>query len=92
MYQLIRLKQMEDELIASSGGGAGWGIGWKKEAGITHESNDGVSTSYNTLSSGDLLAYYNGSKTKKDLIDKYLSGIVNDLGRKLLYRGVYPGE
>lgn len=91
-YQLIRLKQMEDELIASSNGGAGWGIGWKKEAGITQQSNDGVSTSYNTLSSGDLLAYYNGSKTKKDLINKYLNNVVNDMGRQLLYRGVYPGE
>ena len=69
-YQLIRLKQMENELIASSNGGAGWGMGWKKEAGITQESNDGVSTSYNTMSSGDLMAYFNGSKTKSDLITK----------------------
>jgi hypothetical protein len=92
MYQLIRFKQMEDELLASSTGGAGWGVGWTKEAGITQESNDGVSTSYNTLSSGDLLTYLNGSKTIEDLIKRYLESIVNDLGRKLLYRGIYPGE
>lgn len=92
MYQLIRLKQMEDELLASSTGGAGWGVGWTKEAGITQESNDGVSTSYNTLSSGELMAHFNGKDTKQDLINKYLSGIINDLGRNLLYRGIYPGE
>lgn len=92
MYQIIRIKNMEAELLASSSGGAGWGIGWKKEAGITQESNDGVSTSYNTLSSGDLMAYFNGEKTLPDIIRKYLGTVVNDLGRSLLYRGVYPGE
>lgn len=94
VYQLIRLKQMEDALLMSSlGMGTSAGeIGWTKEAGITQESNDGVSTSYNTLSSGELMAYINGSKTKGDLIRMYLECIVNDLGRKLLYRGIYPGE
>lgn len=92
MYQLIRLKQMEDELLASSTGGAGWGIGWKKEAGVTGESNDGVSTTYNTMSAGDLMAYFNGSKTKDDLINQYLNSIINDLGYSILYRGIYPGE
>lgn len=92
MYQLIRLKQMEDALIGASAGVTGAGVGWRKEAGITQETNDGVSTSYNTLSSGDLMAFLNGTKTKKDMVDQYLSGIMNDLGRKLLYRGVYPGE
>ena len=92
VYQLIRLKQMEDSLLASSVGGVGTTGGWTKEAGVTQESNDGVSTSYNTLSSGELMAYLNGSKTKGDLVRMYLEQIVNDLGRKLLYRGVYPGE
>lgn len=92
MYQLIRLKQMENELLASSTGGVGAGIGWTKEAGITQETNDGVSVSYNTMSSGELMTYFNGSKTKDDLIRQYLGSIVNDLGRKILYRGVYPGE
>lgn len=92
MYQLIRIKQMENEMLASSAGGAGWGVGWTREPGITQESNDGVSVSYNTLSSGELMAYLNGSKTKTDLIQQYLGSIVNDLGRKILYRGIYPGE
>lgn len=92
MYQLIRIKQLENEILASSAGGVGWGIGWTKEAGITQESNDGVSTSYNVLSSGELLAYAQGKKNLQDVVNKYLGSIVNDLGRKLLYRGIYPGE
>lgn len=92
MYQLIRLRQMEIELLASSNGGAGWGVGWKKEAGITQQSNDGVSTSYNVLSSGELLAQFNGASSKEDIINRYLNGIVNDLGRRITYRGLYPGE
>ena len=89
-YQLIRLKQLENELLAG-GTGAG-GLGWSKEPGIVKESNDGVTTEYNVISSGELLAYANGTRPKKDIIDRYLSSIVNDLGRRLLYRGIYPGE
>ena len=92
VYQLIRVKELENSLLAASAGGAGWGIGWTKEAGITQESNDGVSTSYNVLSSGELLAFAQGKKTTQDLVNRYLGSIVNDLGRKLLYRGIYPGE
>lgn len=92
MYQLIRYRQMEIELLASSNGGAGWGVGWTKEPGITQQSNDGVSTSYNVLSSGELLAQFNGAKTKEDLVKRYMNGIINDLGRNILYRGLYPGE
>ena len=92
MYQLIRVKQIEQELLSASSGGVGVGVGWTKEAGITQESNDGVSVSYNTLSSGDLMAYANGTKNKTDLVTRYLGSVVNDLGRNILYRGVYPGE
>lgn len=92
MYQLIRIKQMENELVASGVGGFSGGIAWKKEAGITKESNDGVSTSYNVPSSGELLAYFNGSKTVADLVQHYLGSVINDLGRNILYRGIYPGE
>jgi len=90
VYQLIRIKQLELELLAS--GGMGGGVAWKKEPGIIRESNDGVTTEYSVLSTGELLAYANGSRPKKDIIDRYLGCIVNDLGRKLLYRGIYPGE
>lgn len=92
VYQLIRYKQMENELVAASTGSASFGVGWKKEPGITQESNDGVSTSYNTLSSGELMAQFSGAKSKEEVMDKYLSGLINELGRNILYRGIYPGE
>lgn len=92
MYQLIRWRQMELELLASSNGSASWGASFVKKAGITQQSNDGVSTSYNVLSSADLLAEFNGAKTKEDVVKRYLNGLVNELGRNILYRGVYPGE
>lgn len=91
MYQLIKLRQLEEEILAT-GSGVNWGMSWNKEAGIIKESNDGTTTEYNLPSSGDLLAYANGAKPKKDLIDRYLGNIVNDLGRRILYRGLYPGE
>jgi len=91
VYQLIRLKQLENELLLGGLGG-GSGLGWKTEPGIVKESNDGVTTEYNAVSSGDLLAYAQGTRPRKELIDRYLSSIINDLGRRLLYRGIYPGE
>ena len=90
VYQLVRVKQLEYELLAASSGG--WGLSWGKEAGIVQEMNDGVSTTYNVLSSAELLAFASGTKPKKEIIDRYLGSIVNDLGRKVLYRGIYPGE
>lgn len=90
VYQLIRIKQLELELLAS--GGTNGGITWKKESGIVKESNDGVTTEYSVVSSGELLAYASGTRPKKDIIDRYLGSIVNDLGRKILYRGLYPDE
>lgn len=90
VYQLIRLKQLENELLT---GGLGNGeAGWEKRGGIIKESNDGVTTEYNVLSSGELLAYAQGTRPRKELVDRYLSCIINDLGRRLLYRGLYPGE
>ena len=35
---------------------------------------------------------YGSASAKKDIINRYLSSIVNDLGRNLCYKGIYPGE
>ena len=62
---------------------------------IQSQSNDGVSISYNVLSASEL---FNALATKTkgsevdQIIQRYLQGIKNSLGRKLLYRGFYPGE
>lgn len=59
-------------------------------ASIASQSNDGVSISYNTLSASDALEL--SKKEVDSLIHRYLQGVTNSLGRKLLYRGVYPDE
>ena len=44
------------------------------------------------------LGYINDAEYQKakneinDSINRYLAGVVNSAGRKLLYRGLYPGE
>ena len=59
-------------------------------ASVASMSNDGVSLSYNQLSANDGLNY--GKQAIQDTINKYLQGVTNELGRKLLYRGIYPDE
>ena len=59
-------------------------------AGIASQSNDGVSVSFNTLSARDLIDM---SKSQiEETVQRYLNGVVNSLGQKVLYRGVYPNE
>lgn len=60
------------------------------KAGIASESNDGVSTSYNTLSARD--AVDTMQKELETTIKMYLSSVKNSLGHKVLYRGLYPDE
>lgn len=64
-------------------------------ATIASQSNDGVSTSYNTISAGDVFDKL-CSSARGNLIEstikKYLYGVKNSAGKVLLYRGYYPGE
>ena len=60
------------------------------QAGLEHQSNDGVSTTYNVMSARS--AYDVSNKEIESVIKMYLSGIRNSLGRKVLYRGIYPDE
>lgn len=60
------------------------------QAGIASESNDGVSTSYNTLSANKAVETF--QTAIESTIGKYLQGVRNSLGHKLLYRGIYPDE
>lgn len=86
VYKLISLiSDRQKAMIVDASGTNGVAT-----AGITGESNDGVSTTYNTLSASE------AANTLKDemhlAIRMYLQGIKNSLGHNLLYRGVYPGE
>ena len=57
---------------------------------ITSQSNDGVSISYNGMSPSDLIKL--SEEDSLNAIRSYLEGVTNEAGRKLLYRGLYPGE
>ena len=57
---------------------------------VSRQENDGVAIAYNTISASDL--FNKLDKEMGDTIKRYLNGVMNSLGRKLLYRGVYPNE
>lgn len=88
MYALIHLIQIRMTALDSNSGVTAGGTG--AAGGIIKQSNDGVSTEYNMLSAGDVLNASDGEVAK--MIKFYLQGVMNSLGRKLLYRGLYPGE
>lgn len=86
MYRLIGL--IEDMAKATADGVDADGSGIT--AGIASQSNDGVSVSYNTLSAKDMLD--TAEAKVQSTIEQYLSYVTNELGKKLLYRGMYPDE
>lgn len=59
-------------------------------AGIASQSNDGVSISYNVLSASEIVK--SSQDDIKQLINKYLQGVTDNLGHKVLYRGIYANE
>ena len=64
-------------------------------ASIASQSNDGVSVSYNTISASEIFNKLTSTESGNEielLVQRYLSGIKNSLGKKLLYRGLYPDE
>lgn len=87
MYALIKIiyTVQQASMLGDDGSGDG-----SINAAVASQSNDGVSISYNVISAKDAVDM---SKDKiKDTIQKFLQGVVNSLGQKLLYRGLYPGE
>ena len=100
MFELIKLAKLKaDSLVLGSqttvSEQGGVTTTTTTTASIASQSNDGVSISYNTISASDvfnsLSAFAKGGMIDS-LVKRYLNGVVNSLGRKLLYRGVYPDE
>lgn len=88
MYILIDLLQKQDEALS-----LGQNVGSSSDTSalyIKSQSNDGVSTTYNSMDSNNVFAMCD-QKIKSN-IEIYLQGVMNEAGRKLLYRGLYPGE
>ena len=87
MLKLITLIHDQQQLLQAS---VPTTDGKPTRGSIMSESNDGVSVSYNTLSSERLL---NLVKDKtQSVISQYLGNVRNSLGQKVLYRGIYPNE
>lgn len=87
IYHIIKLIQNKLEALnanpTSSEDSSGSG-------GILSQSNDGVSITFNRLTAKEVLDTMDKEIT--DAIERYLQGVTNSLGRKLLYRGIYAGE
>ena len=57
---------------------------------MAHQSNDGVSISYNVLSASEIYAAKKAET--QELMGKYLQGVTNSLGQELTFRGMYLNE
>ena len=86
MYKLIKLIHQAQQASAIDGDDSGS----SSTAGLASMSNDGVSISYNVLSASEAVEL--ASKEIDACIRQYLADVRNSLGRKVLYRGLYPGE
>ena len=88
MYYLINLLQKMQSAMAvpTLNGTSVTG----EQAGIMSQSNDGVSISYTALSASEVAD--RAQSQIKECISKYLQNVRDSLGRKVLYRGLYPGE
>ena len=90
MFALIKLILQLEE-ANSLGASVDGGSSTEGASGaIASQSNDGVSISYNVVSASEKLA--NADKEKMNIVQKYLNTVVDSLGRRLLYRGLYEGE
>lgn len=87
MYQLIGLVAAKSNLVTPQVEAT---HGINVNAQVSTQSNDGVSTTYAVFSAE--LLYEKAKKEIDTCIERYLAGVVNSAGRKLLYRGLYPGE
>jgi len=88
MYKLITL--LYDKQRAQQLGKSNDETTSTTRAGIMQESNDGVSTMYNVVSADSAISQFDSEV--KSTIRMYLQNVRNSLGRKVLYRGLYPGE
>ena len=86
VYALIKLTALK----ANAAAVGDTGDESQSTGAIASQSNDGVSVSYNVLSASE--AYKLAEDEGGNTVKKYLNGVTNELGRKLLYRGLYPGE
>jgi len=83
-YYLITLVKKKAESLSLGSGDVSTG------SYIRNQSNDGVSITYSGMASADL--YKTCTVEANIAVKHYLSGVKDASGRKVLYRGLYPGE
>lgn len=89
MYHIIKL--LNDQItLFSNDSGSGGSSSDSTNKQIASQSNDGVSVRYNIISASEALEL--AKNDVNQTIKRYLQGLSNSLGRKLLYRGIYPDE
>ena len=86
MKYLISMAAFQNNMLTAGGDIATGNV----HGAIASQSNDGVSISYTTPSVKDLIEDIKADS--KDAIEKYLNGVMNEAGRMVLYRGIYPNE
>jgi len=87
VYALIKLVQSKSTLVPKLDANGNVDA---TSAGITSQSNDGVSISYNVLSATEIVGRY--TNDIKSIISQYLAWEVNSLGHRLLFKGLYSDE
>lgn len=87
MYHLIKVIQVKQAAMNIPSGDEEVD---SQSVAIASQSNDGVSVSYNILSARDIIE--TSQKEIDDMLNRYLQGIRNSLGHRLLYKGIYPDE
>ena len=87
MYYLI---DKLDKLLKAQDSAMAVGVDGTAEKAVASQSNDGVSVSYVNLSYSDLINLFR--QNEANAVKRYLQGVMNSLGHRLLYRGIYPDE
>ena len=82
----VLISVAQNKQAAASAGG----MGGQTTAAVSSESNDGFSKSYNVMDASKV--YDIATQQAEGIIDKYLNGVLNELGQDVLYRGIYPNE
>lgn len=90
IYRLIKINTISDGVIGLDV--ASDSIG--STGTVASESNDGVTISYNNLAAKDLYELIGNisSDSMVDYVKTYLSGVKNQEGKLVLYRGLYEDE
>lgn len=86
MFAIIKMVVAQASVLPSNTSTKGGGT----LGAIQSQSNDGVSISYSVMSADKLF-----DTVKSEIgttVSRYLSNAKDSLGRKLLYRGIYPNE